>query len=394
MKYIILIIDGASGWPLPERGGKTCLELARTPNLDKMVKEGMLGMTPTVPEGMEPSSACACMSVLGYDPKIYYKGRAAIEAVSIGVPISDDEVVFRCNLVALKNGRMWSYCAGHISSEEASGLVDDLNEELGGKNVRFYPGVGYRQLLKIKGHQETLKAICTPPHDIPDKKVEQYLPGGKGSAFLRKLMKEAEVLLGEHPLNMARVARGQIPATNIWLFWGSGPVPDMPPFEQVYGVKGALTSGVDLLKGLGRMMALEILDIPGVSDGPDNDYAAQAEGAIRALGDNDLEVIHIEAPDEMAHAGDIDAKVKAIERIDKEVVGRIAQYRKDSLRVLVMPDHPTPIKIKTHAAEPVPFLLWGPGFKANGAGSFTEAEATETGFSIKPGFAIINKLVK
>jgi len=394
MKYIVLIIDGASGWPLSERGGRTCLELARTPNLDAMVKEGTLGMTPTVPDGMEPSSACACMSVLGYDPKIYYKGRAAIEAISMGVPVARGEVVFRCNLVALKNGRMRSYCAGHISSEEAGELVDDLNKELGGKNVHFYPGVGYRQLLKLRGHRGTLEAVCTPPHDIPDKKAEEHLPGGRGSAFLKELMKDAEVILREHPVNMERVARGQIPATNIWLFWGSGPVPDMPSFEQVYGVKGALTSGVDLLNGLGRMTALEILDIPGVSDGPDNNYMAQAKGAIKALDDNDLVVIHIEAPDEMAHAGDIDAKVKAIEQIDKEVVSRIARYKKDSLRVLVMPDHPTPIKIRTHIAEPVPFLLWGSGFKANGAGRFTEAEATETGFSIKPGFAIMNKLVK
>jgi 2,3-bisphosphoglycerate-independent phosphoglycerate mutase len=358
-----------------------------------MAKEGMLGMTPTVPEGMEPSSACACMSVLGYDPKTYYKGRAAIEAVSMGIPVSEGEAVFRCNLVAIKNGRMWSYCAGHISSEEAEKLVTDLNKELGDKNVHFYPGVGYRQLLKLKGCQDTLKAVCTPPHDIPNKKTDEHLPSGKGSAFLKKLMKDAETILREHPLNMAKVAHGQIPATDIWLFWGSGPIPDMPSFEKIYGVKGALTSGVDLLKGLGKMMAFEILDIPGVSDGPNNDYKAQVKGAIEALDENDLVVIHIEAPDEIAHTGDIDAKVKAIEQIDKEVVSRIVRYKDESLRVLVMPDHPTPIKIRTHIAEPVPFLLWGLGFTANGAGRFTEAEALETGFSIKPGFAIMNKLV-
>jgi 2,3-bisphosphoglycerate-independent phosphoglycerate mutase len=358
-----------------------------------MVKEGMLGMATTVPDGMEPSSACACMSVLGYNPKIYYKGRAAIEAISMGIPVGEGESVFRCNLVALNNGMMWSYCAGHISSQEAGELVDDLNKELGGKNVRFYPGVGYRQLCKLKGHQETLKAVCTPPHDIPNKKVTEYLPSGRGSVFLKKLMKEAATILREHPVNMARVANGQIPATDIWLFWGSGPAPAMPSFENVYGVKGALTSGVDLLKGLGRMMALEILNIPGVSDGLDNDYKAQAKGAIEALGDNDLVVVHIETPDEMGHAGDIDAKIRTIEQIDKEVISRIARYKENDLGVLVMPDHPTPIKIRTHIAEPVPFLLWGSGFKANGAGHFTEAEALETGFSIKLGFAIMNKLV-
>jgi 2,3-bisphosphoglycerate-independent phosphoglycerate mutase len=393
MKYCVLIIDGASGWPLPERGGKTCLELADTPNLDVLAKEGMVGLTPTVPEGMEPSSACACMSLLGYDPKIYYQGRAAIEAVSMAVPIGDGEVVFRCNLVAVRDGRMWSYCAGHISTNEAERLIEALNENLGNENVNFYPGVSYRHLLKLKGCEDTVKAICTPPHDIPDKPVAEFLPRGQGSEFLRGLMLSSEAVLKGHPVNIARRARGDIPATMIWLFWGSGRVPDMPAFEQVYGLSAVLTSGVDLLRGLGQMMAMDILDIPGVTDGLDNDFPGQAIGALDSLREHDLVVIHIEAPDEAGHAGAIDDKVEAIQQVDRQVVSRICSFTGDDLRLLVMPDHPTPIKIKTHVAEPVPFILWGAGFTANGAGRFTEAEAKKTGLFIEKGYNIMARLV-
>ncbi len=394
MKYCVLIIDGAAGLPLPERDGKTCLELAKTPNLDAMAVEGILGLARTVPAGMEPSSACACMSVLGYDPKVYYQGRSAIEARSLDIPINEGEVVFRGNLVAIRNGRMWDYSAGHISSEEAKQLIAALNESLGNDQVHFYPGVSYRQILKLKGHEEALLARCTPPHDIPDKPVAEFLPRGKGSELLRELMKRSEAVLENHPINVKRVSRGDIPATTIWLFWGSGQVPDMPRFKQVYGLRAALTSGVDLLKGLAKMMAMEVLEIPGVSDGLDNDYAAQGIGAIGALDDHDLAVIHIEAPDEAAHAGAIDDKIEAIQRIDKEVISRLRWYQKDGLRLLVMPDHPTPIKTQTHSPEPVPFLLWGKGFTSNGAQRFTEAVAKNTGLFIADGYKIMGKLIE
>ncbi len=393
MKYCILIIDGASGWPLSERGGKTCLELAETPNLDAMAKEGTMGLVRTVPVGMEPSSACACMSLLGYDPKIYYKGRAAIEARSMGIVIGVGEVVFRGNLVAIKDGRMWSYCSGHISTDEARELIEVLNENLGSNEVSFFPGVSYRHLLKLKGQEEALSAACTPPHDIPDRPISKFLPHGRGSAVLRELMSASEAVLREHPVNIARRARGEIPATMIWFFWGSGRIPDMPPFKQVYGLRAALTSGVDLLKGLGRMLKMDILDIPGVTDGLDNDYSAQALGALKALGDHDLAVIHVEAPDEAAHGGSIDDKVEAIQRVDREMVGRIGSFKGD-LRVLVMPDHPTPIRARRHTPEPVPFLLWGPGFTSNGAKRFTEAEAKKTGLFIEEGYNIMGRLIQ
>ena len=393
MKYCVLIIDGAAGWPLPERGGKTCLELADTPNLDALASEGTVGLTATIPEGMEPSSACACMSLLGYNPKVYYRGRAAIEAVSMGIPIAEDEVVFRCNLVTVGDGRMKSYCAGHISNDEAAKLMEALNEGLGGEDVKFYTGVSYRHLLKLKGHDDTLEAICTPPHDTPGKPVAGFLPRGKGSQFLRQLMQDSVAVLEKHPVNIARRARGDMQANMIWLFWGSGRIPDMPAFKKVYGLSAALTSGVDLLRGLGRMMEMDILKIPGITDGLDNDFQGQAIGALKSLEDHDLAVIHIEASDEAGHAGSIDNKIEAIQRIDRDVVSRLRTFGTGNLRLLVMPDHPTPIEIKTHVAEPVPFILWGAGFTANGAARFTEAEAKKTGLFVQNGYNIMDKLV-
>ena len=394
MKYCILIIDGAADWPVKEQGGQTCLEAALTPNLDKLAKKGITGLTQTVPAGMEPSSAVACMSVLGYDPQVYYRGRAAIEAVSMGVNIEENEAIFRCNLVNVQDGRMNSYCSGHISNEEAAKLIDALNESLGNENVRFYPGVGYRHLLKLKGHDEVTQAICTPAHDITDKMIVDYLPNGKGSSFLRQLMQDSVAVLENHKVNSDRRAWNEMPANMIWLFWGSGRIPQMPPFRKVHGKSAAITSAVDLLRGLGKMMDMEILEIPGVTDNLDNDFIAQASGGLKALDNHDLVVIHVEAPDEAGHAGSFADKVEAIEIIDREVVGRISSYSNDELRVLVMPDHFTPVAIKTHVGEPVPFLLWGEGFDANGARRFTEAEAKRTGLFIENGYNIVNMLVE
>jgi len=393
MKYCILIIDGASGYPLPKRGGKTCLELANTPNLDAMAQEGTLGLARTVPPGMEPSSACACMSILGYDPEVYYGGRAGIEAMSMGISIDDGDAVFRCNLVAIRDEKMWSYSSGYISTGEAQQLIAALEERLGSDRIHFYPGVSYRHILKLNGQEDTLSAGCTPPHDIPGKPVAGYLPSGPGSERLRELMAASEAVLSGHPVNVARRARGDIPATTIWLFWGSGRVPDIPSFKQIYRLDGALTSGVDLLRGLARMVGMEVLDIPGVTDSQDNDYAAQGIGALKALDRSDLVVVHVEAPDEAAHDGSIDDKVAAIQRVDKEVVSRIRSWQSTPLRVLIMPDHSTPVELQTHTDDPVPFILWGAGFTANGADKFTEAEAKSTGFFVDPGYSIMSRLI-
>ncbi|MFC2034525.1 cofactor-independent phosphoglycerate mutase [Chloroflexota bacterium] len=392
MKYCVLIIDGASGLPLPEQGDQTCLELADTPNLDAMVKEGILGLVRTVPLGMESSSACACISVLGYNPTVYYRGRAAIEAKSMGIPIDDDEVVFRCNLVAINDGKMWDYSSGHISTDEAQLLIDALNESLGSEAVSFFSGVSYRHICKLKGREDTRLATCTPPHDIPGQLIDEFMPRGSGSDLLRDLMKRSEGVLREHPVNVDRGSRGDIPADMIWLFWGSGKIPDMPSFQQVYGLEAAMTSGVDLLGGLARMVGMEILHIPGVTDGLDNDYTAQIVGALESLEVFDLVVIHIEAPDEAAHAGAIEDKIEALQRVDREVLSRLRFWRGDTLRLLIMPDHSTPIKTRTHNPDPVPFMLWGEGFVTNGAGRFTEAEAAKTGLFVDPGYNIMSRL--
>jgi 2,3-bisphosphoglycerate-independent phosphoglycerate mutase len=393
MKYVVLIIDGAAGLPIMERGGKTSLELAGTPHLDALAGEGSLGMARTVPPGMEPGSAVACMSVMGYDPAVYYKGRASIEAGSLGIAISKGEAVFRCNLVTVIDGKMRDYSAGHITSDEARAIIATLNEKLCREDVKFYPGVSYRHILKLKGHEGTLEAICTPPHDIPGQPMAAYLPRGEGSEILRDLMAHSESVLMDHPVNLARQARGELPATTIWLFWGSGQVPLMPPFRKVYGLKAAMTSGVDLLRGLAKMSGMAVLDIKGVTDGPDNNNIAQVEGALAALQTHGLVVIHIEAPDEAGHTGDVSGKISAIEKIDAEVVSRLRAWRGSDLRLLVMPDHPTPISVRTHTPDPGPFLLWGKGVNSNRAKRFTEAEAKQTGVFIEEGYRIMGQLV-
>jgi 2,3-bisphosphoglycerate-independent phosphoglycerate mutase len=334
------------------------------------------------------------MSALGYDPRVYYRGRSAIEARSMDISIAEGEVVFRCNLVAVRDGKMRSYSSGFIESEEAKVLIAALDEKLGSDEVQFYPGVSYRHICKIKGREDTLLATCTPPHDIPGKAINEFLPHGPGSDLLRDLMARSEVVLRNHPVNVARQSRGDIPATMIWLFWSSGRIPDMPAFKQVYGFDAAMTSGVDLLRGLAKMMGMKILSIPGVTGDLGNDCTAQAAGALEALKEHDLVVVHVEAPDEAAHAGSIEDKIGAIQRVDAEMVSRIRGWDKDSLRVLIMPDHPTPIKVQTHIGEPVPFMLWGSGFMANGAEGFSEAEAKRTGVFIEEGYNITAKLIR
>ena len=394
MKFCVVIMDGASGWPLPQRGNKTCLELAHTPTLDAMAARGQMGMAFTVPPGMEPSSACACMSVMGYDPLIYYKGRASIEARSMGIPVHSDEMVFRCNLVTILDGIMVSYSSGHISTPEAKAIIESLNRELGSDRVIFFPGVSYRHICKLKGGGISPDLICTPPHDITDKPVADFLPRGKGSEILRQLMSKSEAVLSHHPVNMERKKQGKLPATTIWLFWPSGQIPEMPSFQKEYGLRASLTSGVDLLRGLAEMAAMEVLQINGVTDDLDNDYAAQAAGALKALERNDVVIIHIEAPDEMGHRGAVDDKIRAIELIDNEVMNRIYSLGQDNLKVLVMPDHPTPIEIKTHCADPVPFLIWGRGVVNNGCHRFTEMEAGRTGFVVQPGYKLMREFLK
>jgi 2,3-bisphosphoglycerate-independent phosphoglycerate mutase len=312
----------------------------------------------------------------------------------MGIPIDKGETAFRCNLVAVRDRKMWDYSAGHIGDSEAHALIDALNKSLGNETIHFYPGVSYRHICKIKGHTNTLQAACTPPHDIPNKPIDGYLPHGPGSDPLRDLMSRSVEVLRDHPVNKRRELRGEPPANMIWLFWGSGEIPRLPSFKKAYGLSAALTSGVDPLKGLAKMARIENLDIPGVTDGKDNDCAAQTTGALKALERYDLVVLHIEAPDEASHGGLIDDKIKSIERVDKEVISKLLVYKKDAWRVLALPDHATPIEVRTHVADPVPFVLWGKGFKSARAKGFSEKEAKNTGIIVKDGYTIMSKLIQ
>jgi len=393
MKYCVLIMDGAAGLPIPEHGGKTCLQLAQTPYLDALAREGTVGLAKMVPDGLEPDSSVACMSIFGYDPQKYYRGRAPIEAKSLGIEINPGEVLFRCNLVTIRDGKMLSHSAGSISSEEGRELITAISRELGNENTVFYPGISYRNILKIRGQAQTARAVCTPPHDIPGKAIADYLPRGEGSELLNTLISRSQTVLKDHPVNKRRISRGELPANSIWLFWGSGEIPAMPSFTEVYHKSAAVTSGVALLRGLGRMSGMRLLEIPGVTDGLDNDYAAQIKGGLAALAENDLVIGHIEAPDEAGHSGSVEDKVTAVEMIDKYVVSALGKWQDKDLRVLVTPDHPTPISTRTHNSDAVPFLLWGKGINHNRAVRLTEAEAKKTGMNVDPGWQMMRKLI-
>ena len=393
MKYCVLIMDGAAGLPLQDHGGRTSLELAHTPNLDDMAKAGTVALARMVPENLEPDSAVACMSILGYDPKVYYSGRAPIEAVSLNISITTGDVLFRCNLVTVQSGVMVSHSAGYISTAEARELVAALNKALGNERIHIYPGVSYRGILKLKGAEETARAICTPPHDIPGRPVAGYLPRGEGSQLLLDLMLRSQEVLKDHPVNQRRIARGDLPATGIWLFWGSGSIRPMPSFKKAYGRRAAVTSGVNLLQGLGKMAAMDLLEIPGVTDGLDNNYSSQMRGALDALERYDVVIVHVESPDEAGHTGSAREKIEAIEKIDSAMVGELLRKGREEFRVLVTADHPTPVPVRTHTSDPVPCVLWGGGFSGNGANRLTEAEAGGTSLLIDPGYLIMRKLV-
>lgn len=392
MKHVVVILDGAAGWPLEVLGGATTLEAAQTPNLDALAREGVVGLAQTVPPGAEPSSSAACTSILGYDPVADHVGRGAIEAASMGVTLSQDEVALRMNLVHVADGVMRSYSCGHISTEESRAIVEDLARELADDAFTFYPGVSYRHILVVKGCPELLDAEYTPPHDISDKPVAGHEPRGAGSDVLVDLMRRARSVLSASKVNRARAERGELPATDVWPFWPGSAPRGLRPFSDVRGIRAALTSGVDLLNGLAVLFGIDRLSIAGVTDGADTDYAAQAEGALNALQDHDLAVVHVESPDEEGHAGDVEGKIAAIEAIDREVVGRVRAYG-EPIRVLCMPDHPTPIALRTHVGEPVPFVMHGPGIEGAGAPAFSERAAASTGLVVDPGRIVMDLLL-
>lgn len=393
MKYVVLILDGAAGWPLPELGSRTTLGHAHTPNLDALASLGMVGLAQTVPEGAEPSSSAACTSILGYDPVADYVGRGAIEAASLGVSLAPNEVALRMNLVHTADGHMASYACGHIRTDESRALVEELAEALGDGTFAFHPGVAYRHILVVRDHPGLLEARYTPPHDISDRPIAGHLPDGPDAGLLLDLMERARPVLAASAVNEARAARGDLPATDIWPFWPGAAPRGLRPFSAVRGVRAALTSGVDLLNGLAVLFGIDRLTIEGVSDGSDNDYRAQITGALAALDDHDLVIVHVESPDEEGHAGNVAGKVAAIEAIDREMVS-VLRERLHELRVLAMPDHPTPIELKTHVGEPVPFVLAGPGITPNSGREFRELEAARTGLLVDPGRTVMDLLLE
>jgi 2,3-bisphosphoglycerate-independent phosphoglycerate mutase len=404
VKHVVLIIDGASGWPAAAHGGRTSLETARTPNLDRLARESTVGVVSNVPEGMEASSAIACMSLMGLDPTLYYGGRGPIEAAAMGIELEPGQVAMRCNLVTVAEGRMASYSAGNITSAESAELIAALQEGLGDERSRFYPGVGFRHILTVRDGAELLATCFTPPHDIAGKPVDQSAPAGPGAPFARDLMERSAAILAGHPVTKQRLAQGKPPATQIWLFWPGTRPAGMPAFAALYGGRrAALTSPVDLLKGLAVQTQIDYLPIPGVTDGSDNDYEGQMKAALASLADHDVVFVHVESPDEAGHAGDAAGKVEAIEQVDALMVSQIVQAAgagapavppgqagEGALRVLILPDHPTPLEIRTHVAEAVPFIMWGPGFQTNGATAYTEKEARATGFAVAPGHLLMS----
>lgn len=410
MKYVVMIIDGASGWPAAALNGRTSLEAAQTPNLDRLAREGTVGMAGNVPEGMEPSSAVACMSVMGFDPAAYYAGRGPIEAMAMGIELEQGQVALRCNLVTVIDGRMVSYSVGNIPSVESHELIAALRDGLpgvtrdGGGEGRLglHAGVGFRHILTVRDGADLLATSFTPPHDITDRLVADYGPEGSGASLIIELTEASKGILAMHPVNADRVARGQLPATQIWLFWPGMKPALMPTFAASYGGRRAvLTSAVDLLRGLALQTGVDYVSIPGVTDAGDNDYEGQMAGALDTLGDYDLVFVHVEAPDEASHAGDVAGKLRAIEQIDALMVPQVFEMQRriergdapgesEGVRLLVMSDHPTPVELKTHVAEPVPFVMWGPGCTSNGASIFTEAAARATGFAVAPGYRLMS----
>jgi 2,3-bisphosphoglycerate-independent phosphoglycerate mutase len=363
MKYIVIIGDGMADRPLKELNGKTPLQYASTPNMDRLAREGIIGKIRTVPAGFHPGSDIANLNILGYNPQEFYSGRAPLEAASIGIPMQKDDVAYRCNLVTLKYNRdktkavMDDYSSGHISTDEARELVGAMNQMVHAQGISFYPGISYRHIMLWSLGETDIE--CTPPHDITGKEISDYLPVGSGEDILRELMLKSADILENHPVNKERVRKGDKPANSIWL-WGQGKKLSLPSFKQKYSLDGALVSAVDLMRGLGISAGLRILEVPGITGYLDTNYEGKADGALKALEQVDIAYIHVEAPDEAGHSGKYEDKIRAIEDFDARVVGNVMKgiAAFNEYRVLILPDHATPIEAKTHTDEPVPFVIY------------------------------------
>ncbi len=374
-KYAILVGDGMADFAIAELGGKTPLEHASTPNMDAVVAGGHTGLVATIPEGFSPGSDVANMSLLGYDPKKHYSGRAPIEAASMGVALGPADIAFRCNLVCLKNGIMEDYSAGHIETDQAKELIELLQSELGNENLRFYPGVSYRHLMvfRVAG----MNLVTTPPHDISGKDYVHHLPKGDGCEVLCSIMERARKILASAEVNKKRIESGKLPASDIWL-WGEGSAIVLPSLYEQFSLTGSVISAVDLVRGLGKLAGLKVRLVEGATGYLGTNYAGKVAAAKEALEDENFVYLHVEAPDETSHEGSLEKKILAIEEFDKFVVGPMLEYQNErsDLRILVLPDHATPVSLKTHSSGPVPFGVCGPAVSKGEVKRYNEKTAS------------------
>ena len=390
MKYIVLVGDGMADYPIPELGGLTPLQAADTPNMNFIAKHGKCGLAKTVPDDKPPGSDVANLSIMGYDPDKYYSGRGPLEAASIGINLEKDDIAFRCNLITEKNGLIADYSSGHISSEEAGILIKAVDKELG-KSCRFHAGVSYRHLLVMKRAEF---AQCTPPHDVVGQPVEDVLPRGEDSQYLISLIKASQPVLENHEVNNKRKKAGKNTANLIWP-WGQGKAPEMPLFKDMSGVSGSIISAVDLLKGIGKYAGLNVIDVPGATGYLDTNFSGKAQYALDSLKERDFVLVHVEAPDEAGHMGNIEAKIKAISDFDEKVVGGMLNELGGfgDYKILVLPDHPTPISIKTHTREPVPFAIYSSVESADYVDRYDEFAAKEGIFGLVEGHRLMSLLI-
>jgi 2,3-bisphosphoglycerate-independent phosphoglycerate mutase len=401
MKYVVIIGDGMADRPLKELNGKTPLQQAFTPHMDRLAREGIIGKVRTIPQGLYPGSDVANLSILGYNPSEFYTGRAPLEAASIGIQLNTDDVPFRCNLVTLKYDQyrktavMDDYSSGHITTEEATELIHEIDAKLGTVDIHFYPGVSYRHLMVWSRGSADIE--CVPPHDILGKEITDYLPVGNGEDVIRNMMLKSTGILERHPVNRERIKQGKKTANSIWL-WGQGKKPTLPTFRQKYSIDGALVSAVDLTRGIGIYAGFKILKVPGITGYLDTNYTGKAEESLRALRQVDFVYIHVEAPDEAGHSGNCRDKIKAIEDFDALVVGTVLKGLETfgEYRVLIMPDHATPIAIRTHTDEPIPFVIFDSRLRINnGEASFDEKLIDRKGImNFEQGYKLMDYFIK
>ncbi|RUL87578.1 cofactor-independent phosphoglycerate mutase [Tautonia sociabilis] len=401
MKIALVIPDGAADEPQDSLDDLTPLQAARTPEMDRVARDGVLGRSRNVPDRFLPGSDVATLSLFGYDPERYYTGRAPLEVVAMGISLGPDDWAVRCNLMTILDGRLTDFTAGHISSEEGAELIAALraNVPTDGHTVEFHPGVSYRNAMIYRGTPGGPAPFgddtkTTPPHDVPDRLAADYLPQGTGADLLRRLMEAGASVVRDHPVNRARVAAGKRPANAIWL-WGQGKAPQVPSFADRFGMKGAIISAVDLVRGTGMLAGWTRIDVPGATGYLDTDYAAKGRAGIDALRDHDLVCVHIEAPDEASHEGRADAKVEALERIDRDIVGPLRQALESygEYRLLVSPDHSTLIRTKAHDRAPVPWALCGTGLSGSGK-PYDEISALEAnGPVLEQGWRLMSEYV-